>query len=198
MVKELTAKESFDKAFKHMRKKLNGKEVVLSESPQAEIANDSDWHRERVGYFIYKKVMTAVIDGKECVIALGTASGDYPADPYGCDIVAFRISLDGKSEKEVKELICKKLIEGSYFKNSVVIAMDDGRTTINPKGPFTEFIRETAHEWTPAEYTAKPVEYHEGVLTLDCRRAVKSSKRYTEQFPAHLSDMVCAAIAASI
>jgi len=190
--------EAFDEAFEHMKRKLNGKEIILSETPQAEIANDSDWHRSREGYFIYRKVMIAVVEGKECVVALGTASGDYPADPYCCDIVAFRISSEGKSEEELKELICNELVRGSYFKNSVVIAMDNGRTTINPDGPFAEFIKKTAYEWTPAEYTAKPVEYQEGVLTGDCRKVVKSSKRYTEQFPAHLSDMVCDAIAASI
>ena len=194
--KGLSARESFVTAFEAVRQKLNGKEVILPKTPEAEIANDSDYHRTKVGYSAYKKVALVTVDGKEWVVALGFACGDYPADRYNCDIAAIPVSSTGKPNEQLAEEI-HDILEGNYyFKNSIVIAMADGRIALNSRGPFREIMLKTLGTGMPTEFTAQQLEHQEGVLHADCRPVVKYGKRYTKEFPIYLSDRICETLAA--
>lgn len=55
-------------------KDLGGKEITLPFQVRVEIANDSDWHRTRVGYMIYEKVLMLRVDGREWAVVLGKSA----------------------------------------------------------------------------------------------------------------------------
>ena len=91
------------------------------------IANDSDYHRTRLGRMNYKRLDLAEIEGKPWALGLGKAWGDYPAKGYGNDIIAIGLfEMDGMGENISKmmkenpeEYLFSKVMEGN-FHNSLI------------------------------------------------------------------------------
>lgn len=103
-----------------------------------EIADDSDWHRTRRGYMRYRSAKILRIGGKRWVLARGEKSGSYPADAYDSDIIAIRIADQGKIDAKLVEGVAQAIREGSYFKNTLVCGLADGRLACYARSPFAD------------------------------------------------------------
>lgn len=196
----LTAKEAFLSIFEDMQQKLDGKEIILpKKKPMAVIAYDwsPDGTKRNIGYSVYEKAMIVIIKGREWVIAFGTACGDYPADPFNCDIAALYIPSDGMSENELNNKIYRKLSCGRYFQNSVIVAMADGTLRLNSRGPLLDRLKSLG-TGVPEEFIAQRLELKKASARTDSRQVVKRPERYTKEFPAYFSDRICEALMTSI
>lgn len=189
-VEGITASELLKQVFESMQRKLEGREIQLPSAALAEIANDSDWHRTRIGYMSYQAVTLVKIDDKEWALAFGSASGDYPAGPYSCDIVVLPVSTNGKSDEQLVLEIHDALAASSYFRNSLVYAMYDGSLAGAKNGRFTQSVIELLRPRI-MEFTAQEMEINRGVVHLDLRPVVKSSYLYKPEFVTFLSDSFC-------
>lgn len=167
--------------------KDGGREIKLPSKAMAEIANDSDWHRTRVGYTGYESAILLKVGEKEWTVAFGTACGSYPADPYNCDIAAVSVSTNGKSNKEIVKEIHGALEKGSYFRNSLIYAMADGQLAINKDGRFDQKVLELLGPRVQ-EFIAQDLETDSRYFTMDLRPVVKSAVQYKPEFVVFLSD----------
>jgi hypothetical protein len=187
--KGLSVRESFSLALDIICKKFSATEVVLIETPKAVIASDVDCYKVNHGYSAYGRVMILTINDKEYIVALGTTCGDYPADPYNCDIAIIPVVLGKLSE--LKETIFTKLSNNYYFENSIVVARDDGRTVFNSSGPLQEETREVFASGIPKKFIAQELEHDKELIYRDGRPFVKYYVRYTEKFPDFLAGKIC-------
>lgn len=170
--KGLSARELLTEAFDDLRNKLGGKTVDLPSKALAKIADDSDWHRTKVGYSGYESAALVKCDEKWWAIAFGIRCGDYPADPYDCDIAAVPVSVEGKTGDEVAKEIHDALEKNSYFRSSLIYAMADGSLAVKEErfGPKVyELLRPKIQE-----FTAQKLEVDPDVIMMDLRPVVKS------------------------
>jgi len=191
----LSARQLLEGVYNSFKDELDGREVKLPSKAMAEIANDSDWHRTRVGYTGYETAVLLKIGGKEWVISFGTACGSYPADPYDCDIAAVPISTNGKSDEEIAKEIHEALEKGSYFRNSLIYAMADGQLAISKGGRFGSKVLELLRPRVQ-EFIAQKLEIDSRYFTMDLRPVVKSAVRYKPEFIAFLFDIFRSVLAA--
>ena len=191
----LSARELLTETFNDLRSKLRGKVVNLSSKATAEIANDSDWHRTRIGYTGYESAVLVDNISKQWAIAFGNKCGSYPADPYNCDIAAVPVSTDGKSEEQVAKEVHEALEGNSYFRNSLIYAMADGKLAVSREGRFGQRVLELLRPKVQ-EFIAQDLETDSRYFTMDLRPVVKSDVRYKREFVAFLSDIIQAALTA--
>lgn len=181
----LSARELLEGAYNALKK--GGKEIKLPSKATAEIANDSDWHRTRIGYTGYESATLLKIGNKEWVVAFGTKCGSYPADPYNCDIVAVQLSGDGKPNEEVVSEIHDALEGNSYFRHSLIYAMADGQLALNKDGRFGQKVLALLRPKVQ-EFIAQELETDSRYFTMDLRPVVKSTVQYKPEFVGFLCD----------
>lgn len=191
----LSARELLSETFNNLQIKLDGKSISLPSMAAAEIANDSDWHRTRIGYTGYESAVLVKNGNRQWVIAFGTKCGSYPADPYNCDIAAVPISVNGKSDNRVAKEIHDALENNNYFRSSLIYAMADGRLVVNNEGRFGQKVFEFLRPKI-GEFIAQELETDPRFLTTDFRPVVKSAIQYKREFVAFLSETLQAALAA--
>ena len=100
--------------------------IKLTNSISVEIANDSDWHRSRIGTMSYKEISLLIFNQQLWAMSIGTKSGAYPGEnTYSSDIVA--IPLDRyDSDDELTKTFSDQITIGKYFKNSLLIGTVPG------------------------------------------------------------------------
>ena len=167
--------------------KDGGREIKLPSKAMAEIANDSDWHRTRVGYTGYESATLLKADDKEWAMAFGTKCGSYPADPYNCDIATVQLSGNGKSDEEVAVEIHDSLEGNSYFRNSLIYAMADGQLAISKDEQFGQKVLESLRPKVQ-EFIAQDLETDSRYFTMDLRPVVESAVQYKPEFVFFLRD----------
>lgn len=133
--KELYASEVLERTFEEIIKKQPNRQVVFSELVSTVIADDSDHHRIKRGYMVYKEVRILQFNGKHWAIGMGEAQGDYPARPYGRGIIAVKILPDESIGAE--EIAEKIQIEGG-FSNLLLISKYGAVLTIANEDCFYE------------------------------------------------------------
>ena len=188
----LSAKELLEGVFDKF--KLGGKEIKLSSKAMAVIANDSDWHRTRIGYTGYESAVLLKVGDKEWAIAFGIACGSYPADPYNCDIAAVPVSTNGKSNEKIAKEIHEALKEGNYFRNSLIHAMANGQLGTNKDSRFGQKVLELLGPRVQ-EFIAQDLETDSRFITMDLRPLVKSGVQYKPEFVVFLYDAFRAVLA---
>ena len=181
----LSAKELLEGVYNALKK--DGREVKLPSKAMAEIANDSDWHRTRIGYTGYESATLLKIGDKEWVVAFGTKCGSYPADPYNCDIAAVQLSGDGKSDEEVASEIHDALRGNSYFCHSLIYAMADGQLALNKDERFGQKVLDLLRPKVQ-EFIAQDLETDSRYFTMDLRPVVKSAVQYKPEFVGFFRD----------
>lgn len=132
----LSVRELLQRVCGKLGEEFKGRQIALPQKAMSEIANDSDWHRNREGYVGYESVILAQIDEKYWVFGYGGAYGSYPADPYSSDIIVLSVSVDGKSDEELAQGICEAIERTGYFRDSVICGLSDGRLFFNKNAPF--------------------------------------------------------------
>lgn len=167
----LFVRELLKNTYDRLAERNPHQEIVLAEPALAEIANDSDWHRTRIGYMKYEKANFLQLDNKNWAIGRGESYGSYPAEPYDSDILALELVYDEKKSEKIKEKIrkgrtldlstisidtempviqerLKRGIENSrYFENTLVCGMADGHLATGGRSswypnPFKERMLE--------------------------------------------------------
>lgn len=187
--KSLSARQLFEQVYNSIQKKLGGKEIKFSPEVQVKVGSDSDGHRERIGYFCYKKTMLVKIGDKKWVVALGIPSGGYPADPFDCEIAAVAV-LPTKLGRKKMEEIEESLEMGIYFRNSMIIASYTGNFQFNPKSQFCEKVLDFLRQETE-KLIAKEAILDNTRFTLDTRPVLKSAVEYKPEGIDFLSDNFC-------
>lgn len=190
--KGLSARELLENTYNAL--KNSGKEIKLPSKAMAEIANDSDYHRTRIGYIGYESATILKVGEKEWAVAFGIKCGSYPADPYNCDIAVVQFFGNGKSDEEVVTEIYGALRGNSYFRNSLIYAMADGQLAVNKNGQFNQKILELLKPKVQ-EFIAQDLEIDPNYFTMDLRQVVKSSVQYKSEFVVFLSDTLRAVLA---
>lgn len=185
----LSVRELFQGVCEKIEKEFRGEQIILSNRAMSEIADDSDNHRNRTGYMGYNSVVLVKIGEKNWALGFGVAGGGYPADPYSSDIIALSISPDGKSDEELTQEIYRAIETTSYFHDSIICGMADGRL----------FLKENAHfgkkmmgilQSRIRDYIAQSLEIDPTLLYMDLRPIVKSSMKYKPEFVDFLKDSI--------
>lgn len=176
---KLFVRELLERVYKNFEK--DGQKINLPEEVLIEIANDSDYHRERVGYFSYKSAVLIDIKNHERLMAFGKKWGDYPADRYDCGIIAVSFSGRNKSEERIIGEI-KELFESiSYFRYSLIVAMADGQLTVSRKGFFSQRVL-SALKPKINSFISQKLEIDHRYIEMDGRPVVKSPIMYKPEF----------------
>lgn len=121
----LGARDLLTEVFQTLVTKYAGVEMKFERGALAEIANDSDWHRTRIGYSRYKSVWVTTIGAKRWALAFGVAFGDYPAEPYNCDILALELHGPSDASVDIRE-VHGRISDSGYFRNSLIFAKASG------------------------------------------------------------------------
>lgn len=169
--------------------KKSGREVKLPSKAMAEIASDSDLHRTRIGYTSYESATLLKIGDKVWAVSFGTACGDYPAEPYNCDIVAIQFSSDEKTDEETALEIHRVLEGAHYFRNSLIYAMANGELALNKCGRFGQKVFDLLAP-RAQEFVAKGLEIDPEHFTMDLRPVVRSAIQYKPEFVVFLHDLL--------
>lgn len=164
------------------------KEIELSSKAMAEIARDSDYHKERVGYMGYESAVLLKVGWQEWVVAFGTKCGAYPADPYDCDIVAVQFSSEGKTSEEIVSEAYIVLEGNHHFHNSLIYAMEGGLLAVNSNGHFGSRVLDLLKPEVQKSIV-RDIEIDPSCCTMDMRPVVKSAIQYEPEFVAFVSDV---------
>lgn len=161
---ELTVRELLKKTYENLAEKNSHKEIIFSEPALAEIADDSDWHRTKIGYMKYESANLFQFNGKKWVLSRGEKCGSYPAKPYDSDITA----LEPSEENPTTSYVRSKLESSCYFRNSLIFALADGNLTIGTsssffENPFEKRMKEMLEPRLP-EFVVQTPEYDTDML----------------------------------
>jgi hypothetical protein len=188
-IKTISVRELLEQTMSGLEQRLNPRKIILQEGVLTEIANDSDWHRTREGYMQYNSAALYSINDKTIMFALGTACGGYPADPYDSDIMAFEFETNSKSAKCISEELKKKIRKSTYFQNSILIGLSDGRLDSSKSQNqlmlnFWALIGKRI-----PKFTAKPMKTDRNLINPSTMSyLVTSSVKYNLDFPKFLVD----------
>lgn len=126
---ELSVKELLKKVYATLIERNKPQEIVLPKPADAEIADDSDYERTAIGYMRYKTVNLFKFGSKTYMIGNGEKFGKYPAEPFDSDLLALEVLVNESTE--LKENLFKEIETSTYFRNSLIYGMDDGRVQIS-------------------------------------------------------------------
>jgi len=163
----------------------------------AEIADDSDWHRTRTGYMLYRSAKIVDIGGRRWAIARGESSGDYPARPFDSDIVAVSVPPGRKVDARLKAEVMEAIRRSSYFRSSLVVAMADGNLVVYGRSVFGQAVK-AGLEPVAADLVARGIERNDDCIDPGTMRAVvTSSAAYKPTAPRRLAAVIREALTAS-
>lgn len=183
--KELSASELLEGVYNKLTE--GARSIELSSETKAEIADDSDHHRTRVGYTAYESVSVLMVDNTMWMLGLGKTCGSYPADPYDRDIVAIQI-LDSNelSDADIDVKACNAFGDNIYFKNSLVYSMADGQLGVKEKGFFGEIIIRSLNKEIN-NFISRPLDVDNSRFYMDMSPVVKATVLYKPEFVDFLS-----------
>ena len=180
----LSAREVFQLLYEMFKKE--GNEIELEEV-LVEIANDSDGHREKIGYSSYNAVSVLDTGKKRWGVCIGTATGDYPANAFNCDIVVLPILKEDPID--IAEEVSKFLLGCPYFRNSPLVAFADGGIAINTKNVFgNNMVAKLGNSMD--EFIAKDAVINDELFTMDTRPLVVSSVLYKKELAKFFYDNI--------
>lgn len=184
----LTGGEILEKAYNHLCEKHKAQTITLSNVAEAEIADDSDWHRTKKGYMSYKEVGAFNFNSFGWIIGLGNKCGDYPAERFDKDILALKYEPNGKDQKQVDSDIISMIRRSEYFENSIMLSMSDGRLLGGPN--FGKHVKELLGNKFK-EYIAQQPEYDtSGILVSTMSYICEKSMTFKEEFADVLVDTI--------
>ncbi len=191
----LSVRELHRETYQELVRRIRGTEIHFTpdDAPRAVIADDSDHHRTRRGYSRYEHAMIVRIGTQDAVLALGTAEGSYPAEPYVGDIAIARVHIADKDEAGIRTEVHERLEVNFFFERSLVVFLANG--DIGPgsdhrlKDTMARHIR-----FFMAGSLAAPPERQEGLMTLDLRPVYSRSASYRPDAPKRLADAILSVI----
>ena len=184
---ELTAREIVEETYNYLKNKLDGRIIRLPLEAIAEIANDLNPRKARVGYTSYRSAMLLEINGKKWALAFGNIRG-YRAGLYKCDIAAVQLSDNARTDGQTAAEIHNALEGNRYFCNSLICAMADGQLIVNKNGRFSQKIVELLGPKI-REFIIQELKIDTRRLTIDLRPVVESPIRYSPELIVFLSNV---------
>lgn len=187
--KGLDVRELLKNTYDRLLKKHSSREIVFPIEVLAEIANDSDYHRTRVGYMGYKSAGLFQFNNKTWAIARGEKRGSYPADPYDSDILTLPFSIKTSREEKIRDKLKKDIENNYYFRNSLIVGMADGIIGASQKNKLaTKLFEIIGHSFS--SFISQKLEYHSELFYLDLQPAVKSPMLYKQEFVDFLANTI--------
>jgi hypothetical protein len=174
---EMTAREVLTAVLDQLKNQAQIPQILLDPSVRTEMANDSDWHRTRIGYMGYDSVIVISVNGQNWALGLGKACGAYPADPYDCDIIALPVDPTGKDVAQLRAEISALIEESTHFRNSLVYVLDGGDFATSQNARLGLKLVERIKPIF-SDFIVQSPEYKEGILHLDLRPVIQKAYRY--------------------
>lgn len=164
----LSVRELLKATYNRLAERHPHEEMILEGKPIAEIANDSDWHRTRVGYMRYETANLFQFNNKTWAIARGEKCGQYPAEPFDSDILALELSVESKTGEQIKGELEEMIRRSEYFRNSLVFGMADGRIGVGTRHSYermTELLSSGI-----SKFIAQELKTNDEYFTMDLRQ----------------------------
>ncbi len=189
-VEGLNVRELLKSTYLRLYERHNPQVVVFSNRALAEIANDSDYHRTRVGYMGYDSAGLFQFDGKTWAISRGEKCGGYPAEPYDSDLLALEFLAEGKTPKQIQEELGEGIGQSSYFRNSLIFGMADGNLSLNKEGRFGEKMLKRLQPEIQ-RFIAQEPEYDRSVILVSTLQyPTTKNMLYKPEFADFLADSI--------
>ena len=163
-----------EQIYEILEKTLVCREIKFPGTVRVEIADDSDYHRNRTGYMCYDSVILFKNNGKTFIIGRGKACGQYPADPYNGDIMVLEFPMENieiDSSDGLYELK-QEMIRNDYFSSSVIVGMSDGRLIPGRK--------KISSPINISEFIVQNLEINEDVINMDGIPMIRKPVRYKQ------------------
>lgn len=183
----LSVRELLENTYEKLGERNSYTEIILPKEVTSEIADDSDWHRTRVGYMGYDKVRFFNFNNKSWLIGNGKSCGAYPARRYDSDILALELAVNQSPDE-----VCKQFQENidSYFKNSLIYGMVDGMLASSRNGRFTQKMMDLLKPKVD-EFIAEMPRYNDEILSPDTMSPINtSSMKYKLEFADFLAETI--------
>ncbi|MFA4999132.1 MAG: hypothetical protein WC519_00055 [Parcubacteria group bacterium] len=185
------------KTWEKMVSDLKGKIISLPTDPTAEIANDSDVHRTRIGYMRYTHVALVKVQGENFLLARGIKHGQYPAEPYDSDLTACPLNEEDLTDDEA-EFLAKAndvLSYSSYFAHSLVFTKMDGDLMVSDSH-FARSVIQKVQTIGPGLVAVQP-EYGDDLLSTTLTPVVNRTTKYYPEAPEKLAKALTEVLAES-
>lgn len=188
--------ELLDVTYSKLAERHNPKELTFQNESFSEIANDSDWHRTRIGYMCYSSAGLFSLEGRTWAIARGKKGGDYPGDMYVGDIIALDLILDGKSGDDIKNELSGRISQGAYFMNALFFGARDGNLGVikeRSRGIPTRFGEKMIRFVSPRikEFILQTPEYkHNLLLATTLSPVITKVMSYKPETPDFLANCI--------
>lgn len=160
----------------------SGKEIFFRDAISVVINIDSHGRAKRAGYMSYDGVILIQVGKRLWALCRGIAWGDYPADQFDSDLIVFEIPEPGKkSENEILKAVQDLIQSGEYFKNSIMIAQQNGEFVIssNRENIFAKKIAKTL-ELLIKDFVAREAQLHiDFPGTISAKSIVIQQTRYS-------------------
>ncbi len=184
--KVLPVRELLENTYEKLGERNSHSEIILPRKVESEIANDSDWHRIRTGEMGYDKARFFTFNNKSWLIGNGKSCGQYPARPYDSDILALELAVH-ESPSEVYKQFQKNI--GSYFKNSLIHGMGDGRLA-TVENRFAEKMMGLLKPKIE-DFIAEMSKYNNEILSVDDLQPINiSPMKYKPEFADFLAEAI--------
>lgn len=174
MIKDLSVREVIKATYNKLVKEHQAKKIHFPQGIMVEIANDSDWHRTRVGYMKYSEIGVLDIGDKKWLFGMGEKAGSYPGEIYDCDLIGKRVESD-LSKKRIED----KIMIGEYFRNTLILGMASGQLGVSGKDKFGGRMVKCLERDIKQEHFSQQVEFDNSHFTMDLRPVCTRVARYS-------------------
>jgi hypothetical protein len=197
-VEGITVDEVLENVLRILCRIYSFQKIDLLKTVSTVIATDTvggkTWH----GFMAYKRILLIKFENDVWAIGRGETWGDYPADAFIGDIFGIRVSSPKtKSDKVISKEIKKIIQDGPNFKNSIMIARQNGEIIVseNPDNPFSEVIAELIQSMSRSYVAQEFIVEKRSGHPSDMNRIVIHPMRYRRQFAPILAKIISVAVA---
>lgn len=166
--------ELLREVYAYLCKKFKGDAINLSPEIRVEIAKDvDDKFLPRISYMKYSFAILFKINGKTWLLSRGEVCGNYQFNHCHSEIAAVPLLCVYNKKINKSRKIREALASGSYFRNSLICELTDGRIAVSRDSRFSEKML--------------------GLIGLK----IRSSSRYDPEFVKFLGDSIEAVLVSS-
>ncbi len=162
-----------------------GEEISLgNDEARAEISNDSDWHRTRVGYSVYESFL---VINKKWLVSIGKKSKSYTTEVFDRDLFVqmcdeSELMIDSDALKEYANMSIRR---ASYFKRSFLVSTADGNLHVSPNFTYLDRVRDLVNK----SIYLKPVYNNEVILLSSLAPPVVKKASYIDDLSSKLFEI---------
>lgn len=156
----ISVRDLLKNTYEKIGQRNSSSEIIFQNKVLTEIADDSDYHRKKIGYMGYENARTFEFNGKYWAIARGEKCGDYPGDIYDSEILALELKSENTEKEELERIIDKS----TYFTNSLIFAKRDGHLCLSKENKFGIRMQDVLQPRL-REFIAQLPEYDENLFS---------------------------------